>query len=101
MAELSALEHLLVAPADTRIVVGDFNSSPVWPLYRRVSRLATDAARAAGTARATWGYFPSSPAMLRIDHAFVQGARSLETRAVKIAGSDHRGLVVELVATGA
>ncbi|MDJ0665075.1 MAG: endonuclease/exonuclease/phosphatase family protein [Acidimicrobiia bacterium] len=100
-AELNALEHLLGTPAETRIVVGDFNSSPVWPVYRRVSDLATDGAREAGTAQATWGYFPWSPAMLRIDHAFIQGARAVETRAVKIAGSDHRGLIVELVAAGA
>jgi endonuclease/exonuclease/phosphatase (EEP) superfamily protein YafD len=95
-AEANALEQLLGAPAATRAIVGDFNSSPAWPLYRRLRGLASDAAVAAGTARATWGYFPWSPAMLRIDHAFIQGARSLRTRPVRIPGSDHRALVVDL-----
>ena len=95
-AELEALEDVLVQPAATRLLVGDFNSSPIWQLYRRVKALASDAAHAAGTARATWGYFPWSPPVLRIDHAFIQGARAVETRTVKIAGSDHRALVVEL-----
>jgi endonuclease/exonuclease/phosphatase (EEP) superfamily protein YafD len=94
--EANALEQLLMEPAATRAVVGDFNSSPAWALYRRVGGLALDAAVAAGTTRATWGYFPWSPAMLRIDHAFIQGARSLGTRPVRIPGSDHRALVVDL-----
>jgi len=97
VAEATALEQLAVEPTPTRVIVGDFNSSPAWALYRRMRRFAVDAAVAADTARATWGYFPRSPAMLRIDHAFIQGARSLGTRPVRIPGSDHRALVVDLV----
>ena len=96
VAEAAAIERVLGDPADTRVVVGDFNSSPIWPLYRQIAANATDAAVAAGTAQATWGYFSWSPAMLRIDHAFVQGAVPLATRPVRIAGSDHRALVVDL-----
>ena len=95
-AEVTALENLLEQPAETRIVLGDFNSSPAWPLYRRVSRLADDAVRATGTARPTWGYFPWFIPMLRIDHVFVQGARATVARTAKVSGSDHRALIVEL-----
>ena len=95
-AETRALERIFTEPADARVVVGDFNSSPIWPLYRRVAACATDAAAAAGTARPTWGYFPWSPALLRIDHAFVQRAVPISTKPVRIAGSDHRALVIDL-----
>lgn len=94
--ELSALEQLLAVRVESRILVGDLNSSPTWPLYRRLAALATDAAVEAGTARRTWSYFPSTPPALRIDHAFVQNMRCVGTRLVKIAGCDHRGLLVEL-----
>jgi endonuclease/exonuclease/phosphatase (EEP) superfamily protein YafD len=97
--QLAALEHFLGAHDGTsaRVVVGDFNSSPAWPFYRRVAGLATDGAVQAGTAKRTWGYYPSSPRMLRIDHVFLQGPiQCVATRLVKIAGADHRGLLVDL-----
>jgi endonuclease/exonuclease/phosphatase (EEP) superfamily protein YafD len=94
--ELASLEALLHEPAETRVLVGDFNSSPVWPLYRRLAAAATDGAVAAGTARRTWGYWPKSPPMLRIDHVFVQGAKCVRTDVVKVSGADHRGLLMEI-----
>lgn len=97
--EATALEDLLATRDDgvARVVVGDFNSSPLWPLYRRIAALATDGAVQAGTATRTWGYFPRSPRMLRIDHAFLQGGiRCTGTRLLQLAGADHRGLVIDL-----
>lgn len=98
--ELAALEAILVDrdAAVTRILVGDFNSSPTWPFYRRVSRLATDGARAAGTARRTWSYFPRTPRLLRIDHVFLQGATCSATQLVTISGTDHRALLSDIAA---
>lgn len=74
-AELAALEHILGngRRPEARVLVGDLNSSPAWPLYRRLNRMAIDAAAAAGTTRRCWGPWPGSPRLLRIDHAFVQG----------------------------
>jgi len=98
-AELASLERILKARDDStaRVVVGDFNSTPSWPFYRRVSALATDGAVQAGTARRTWGYFPNSPRVLRIDHAVLQGPiRCERTSLVKISGADHRGLLIEM-----
>ncbi|MCP3994510.1 MAG: endonuclease/exonuclease/phosphatase family protein [bacterium] len=98
--ELAALEAILAdrAAAETRILVGDFNSSPAWPFYRRVSQLATDGALAAGTARRTWSYFPRSPRLLRIDHVFLQGAACRGTQLVTIPGADHRALLADIEA---
>jgi endonuclease/exonuclease/phosphatase (EEP) superfamily protein YafD len=97
-AELAALRGVLSRADGTgpRVLAGDLNSSPLWPLYRRVRSLAIDAAVAAGTARRTWGPLPTSPRMLRIDHVFVQGFIPIRTELVSIAGADHRGLLVDL-----
>ncbi|MDJ0954616.1 MAG: endonuclease/exonuclease/phosphatase family protein [Acidimicrobiia bacterium] len=95
-AELAALEGVMKNPVATRLVVGDLNSSPAWPLYRRLTDIAIDGAVAAGKPKRTWGYFPNSPPMLRIDHVFVQGARCISTDILKIAGADHRALVVDV-----
>lgn len=101
--ELAALESILsTLPSDgARVVVGDFNSSPAWPLYRRLAKSATDGAVAAGTAQRTWSYFPSTPRLLRIDHVFLQGLiRCVGTRLVTLAGADHRGLLADLEPVG-
>jgi endonuclease/exonuclease/phosphatase (EEP) superfamily protein YafD len=97
-AEVAALEDILRrdSGAQTRVLVGDLNSSPAWPVYRRLATVATDAARATGTARRTWGPKPASPRLLRIDHAFVQRAQAIRTQLVCVTGADHRGLLVDL-----
>jgi endonuclease/exonuclease/phosphatase family metal-dependent hydrolase len=98
--ELAALEQIFGTPHDaaSRILVGDLNSSPAWPLYRRLGRLATDAAVATGTARRSWGPWPGFPRLLRIDHAFVQGPKPLRTTLVSISGTDHSGLLLDVEA---
>lgn len=96
--ELTALEEVLSSGSGSsaRVLVGDLNSSPAWPMYRRLRKLATDAAVAAGTAKRSWGPWPGAPRMLRIDHAFVQGVRPLRTTLVSIDGGDHSGLLVDI-----
>lgn len=97
--ELRGLRDALLkdSGADARVVVGDLNSSPAWPLYRSLSRIATDAAKQAKTAKRTWGPWPGSPRMLRIDHAFLRGPlRATRTQVVDLAGTDHSGLLVDI-----
>jgi endonuclease/exonuclease/phosphatase (EEP) superfamily protein YafD len=97
--ELGAIRDLVTGDSATaaQILVGDFNSSPAWPLYRRLRKFLTDGAVAAGTARRTWGPWPSSPRLLRIDHAFARGPIQVtSTRTINIAGADHRGLLVDI-----
>ena len=97
--ELAGLQAFLLAATSTeaRVVVGDLNSSPAWPLYQRLRRIATDAAKQAGSAKRTWGPWPWSPRLLRIDHAFLAGPiRGVRTQVVRIAGADHSGLLVDI-----
>lgn len=80
-------------------VVGDFNATPAWPVYRRMAELYDDAALAA-TARPgpTWPHLPRRGVngIFRIDHCFVRGLAVDAFETVALPGSDHRGLLVEV-----
>jgi len=86
---------------DSRVVVGDFNSTPLWPAYRWFARRFTDAANAVAgklgrPARPTWAPWYGAPRLLRIDHAFVRGFEVEEFQVVDVRGSDHAAVVVDL-----
>ena len=90
-----------IAPPAARLVAGDFNSSPVWPVYRRLVARLDDAAVLVARERGkipvrTWGPTPRTPRLLRIDHVFLEGLHPLESRVVAVPGSDHSGLMVEV-----
>lgn len=95
------LERFLEAePSDTRIMVGDYNATPAWPLYRRVARHFSDAAilcaqREGRAVERTWGPTPESPRLFRIDHAMVRGVHVENFQVVPIPGSDHSGLLFD------
>ena len=86
-----------------RIVVGDFNATPLWPLYWRMSSQFTDAAIAVARksgcrAQRTWGPWSGAPMLLRIDHGFVtKGMRVDEFQAVPVRGSDHSAIVMDVL----
>lgn len=87
--------------APQRAVLGDFNATPAWPVYRRISSQLTDAAvkvarRRDEAPRATWGPWSGSPRFLRIDHALVSGLEVEDFRVLDIPGSDHDAIVVDL-----
>jgi endonuclease/exonuclease/phosphatase (EEP) superfamily protein YafD len=79
-----------------RLVVGDMNATPAWPLYRTLGGLGSDAARAVHTPRRTWAPFGWMPPLLRIDHGFVRGLDVVAVNRVKVGGSDHHALVVDV-----
>jgi endonuclease/exonuclease/phosphatase family metal-dependent hydrolase len=90
------------APPPARVLVGDFNSTPYWPLYSRMASQFTDAAVAAAkrtgrSLRPTWGPWPGSPKLFRIDHGFVRGVEVEDFQVFEIAGSDHSALVIDLL----
>ncbi len=95
------VEYLDETPGRTRAVLGDFNATPAWPLYRVVAERVEDLAlsharsRSAKPAR-TWARWVGGPPLLRIDHCFGSGLRVDDFRVVAIRGSDHSGLVVDL-----
>jgi endonuclease/exonuclease/phosphatase (EEP) superfamily protein YafD len=95
----SLLGH--VASPGRRLVAGDFNASPVWPVYRRMAERMDDAALVVARERGerpvrTWGPTPGSPRFLRIDHVFVEGIRPRDARVAPLPGSDHSALLVEV-----
>ncbi len=101
--QLQSLEaYLDTTPRRRRAVVGDLNATPLWPLYRRLAARFTDAAveaagRNGGHLRATWGPWPGSPRLLRIDHVLVSGLAVRSLQVAPIEGSDHSALVVDLL----
>ena len=104
--QLHALEcYLDRAPPRPRLLVGDLNATPLWPLYRRLARRLRDApadvARRRGARpQRTWGPTPRSPRLLRIDHALAEGVHVEDARVVPLPGSDHSALVVDLGPAG-
>lgn len=95
--------HLAAAPHHPRVLVGDFNATPMWPLYRRVTAHLHDAARIVAARHGrrplrTWGPRPGSPRLLRIDHAFVHRVAVLDFQVVAIPGGDHSAVVVDIAA---
>jgi endonuclease/exonuclease/phosphatase family metal-dependent hydrolase len=95
------LQYFDQTPEQTRAVLGDFNATPAWPLYRVVAGQLEDLAltharsRDARPAR-TWARWVGGPPLLRIDHCFGSGVRVDDFQVVAIRGSDHSGLVVDL-----
>lgn len=84
-----------------QVVIGDFNATPLWPVYRRVASLRCDAAHASAERggrrpRPTWGPGTRAPRLLRIDHAFVQCLRVEEFRVERLPGSDHDAIVLDV-----
>ncbi|MEO8602832.1 MAG: endonuclease/exonuclease/phosphatase family protein [bacterium] len=93
--------HLNAAPHSPRVIVGDFNATPMWPFYRRVTAHLHDAAlivatRAGRRPQRTWGPRTDGPRLLRIDHAFVHRVAVLDFQVVTVPGSDHRAVVVDV-----
>lgn len=95
--QVSDILEYVAAKRMARVVLGDMNASPAWRSYKRLATQLQDAAVAAGTARRTWAPFSRMPRLLRIDHAFVEGVVPVSTHTVRIKGSDHSALVVELL----
>lgn len=103
------LDHLANGSAGPRLLlVGDFNATPVWPVYRHVARQLEDvvlaSARRAGRSPArTWGpFWRRAPwlRLLRIDHAFGRGIAVSRVRSFHVPGSDHDALCVDLELEG-
>jgi endonuclease/exonuclease/phosphatase (EEP) superfamily protein YafD len=93
-------------PRRRRALVGDLNATPLWPAYRRLrARLldaAAEAARRGGRRPGrTWGPWPGSVRLLRIDHVLVEGLVATEMRVLPIRGSDHSALLADLAPAGA
>lgn len=102
-AQLAALlPYLDATPSARRVLAGDLNATPLWPVYRALAaRLPDLAAEHAGSRgslpRRTWGPWPGSPRMLRIDHVLANGMAAADVRVLPVRGSDHSALLVDLI----
>lgn len=97
------LAHVTASPVRRRALIGDFNATPVWPVYRGMVAHFDDAvlrhARARGRRpRRTWPSWSWLPGvrMLRIDHCFTEGLVAADVATLDIPGSDHDALRVDL-----
>lgn len=83
-------------------VVGDFNASPAWPVYRNMLELYKDgmqeAAGAERSASPTWPYIPrlGLRGLIRIDHMFLRHLSCSNARRVEIPGTDHLGIMLDI-----
>jgi endonuclease/exonuclease/phosphatase family metal-dependent hydrolase len=94
-------DYLDHTPGRIRVVLGDFNASPIWPVYRKLAKrledLAVTHARIQSTKPArTWARWVGGPRLFRIDHCFGHGVTIDDFSIIEIRGSDHSGLVVDL-----
>jgi endonuclease/exonuclease/phosphatase family metal-dependent hydrolase len=95
------LAYLDATPSRRQLIVGDFNATPLWPVYRRIARRRLDAVRIDTERRGqraapTWGPGSSAPRLLRIDHAFIQGLQVERSQVIPIKGSDHSAVMIEV-----
>lgn len=97
------LGHLEERSHPRLVLVGDFNATPVWPVYRQVAARLRDAACEVAERRGerparTWKPWAGAdgPRVLRIDHAFVHGVEIEDLRRLHVAGSDHDALCVDV-----
>ena len=94
--QIGVAADYLAGRSGPSVVLGDMNSSPMWPEYRMLAELGDDAAETAGSARRTWSHFLWGPRLLRIDHAFVNRATAVATQTRRVRGTDHHALVVDI-----
>lgn len=78
------------------VVIGDMNATPVWHEYKLLTELGVDAARSTRSQKRTWSQLLCGPRLLRIDHAFVAGAQPVATSTVRVRGTDHSALIVDI-----
>lgn len=96
--QLDGLEDWLDArPVPHRILAGDLNSTPAWPAYQRLVRRLEDASGSLSEKPPrTWGPGARAPRCLRIDHVLGRGLETLSWEVVRVAGSDHSAVLVDL-----
>ncbi len=94
-------DYLDCTAGRVRAVLGDFNASPIWPVYRNIARRLDDLAvinarRRSGRPERTWARWVGGPRLFRIDHCFGCGVAVDDFSLAEIRGSDHAALVVDL-----
>lgn len=80
-------------------MLGDLNATPWWPVYRILTHGLEDGARQGRRmlfpGGATW---PAMFPILRIDHILTRGLTASRVVRIRVAGTDHRGLLADVTA---
>ena len=99
------LAHVRASDVERRVLVGDLNATPVWPVYREIARHFEDAAhshaRLEGRRPArTWPAWSwlREYRLLRIDHCFTQAVQISRVERLSVPGSDHDALCIDVAA---
>lgn len=97
------MRYLGTSQRDQRVLVGDLNATPLWPVYRRIASHLTDAAVTVARRRGrrvepTWAPWHGAPRLIRIDHGFVAGVEVEDFRVVEVPGADHWAVVMDVAA---
>lgn len=99
--QVARLERHFAERRPRRVLAGDLNAFPGMDTYNRMRAMLRDVieehARARGISpAATWGPTAAAPRLARIDHVMTTGLSARTVQSVRIAGSDHNALFVEL-----
>lgn len=101
--QVQAIDAHLRSKAPARqILLGDLNSTTLFPAYHALRARFRDAAliaasRNGGRTHATWAPRPGWRPLLRIDHALVDSSIDVESvRVLPLAGSDHSAVLVDV-----
>lgn len=84
------------------VVAGDFNATPAWPAYKRMSQRLTDLiVDTDPKPERTWAWRPGWPRLLRIDHVFgSEQVSATEVSVVRVEGTDHAAVIADLEVIG-
>ena len=98
IAHLPSVLPTLGGGSGTVVVGGDFNSTPDLHQFRQLLRHGyQDAANQAGAGMTrTYPSNSSVPPMIAIDHVLTRDAVATSAKTVRIPGTDHRALVVQV-----
>jgi endonuclease/exonuclease/phosphatase (EEP) superfamily protein YafD len=99
--QIEAVEERLATTPHRRVLCGDLNATPAWPAYRRLRHSYRDGVMEAATRQGkrparTWAYSRRGPRLLRIDHVLVNDLHVEAAEALRVSGSDHFAVVVDL-----
>ncbi|MCU1624346.1 MAG: Endonuclease/exonuclease/phosphatase [Frankiales bacterium] len=98
-SQLDALVALSAGQRRPLVVAGDFNATADHRVFRALRRVGLREVGRSWRASATYPRHPLLPAAFELDHVLVRGmVAQAPVRRIKVAGSDHYGLLAELVA---
>lgn len=99
--QIARLERYFAEQRVRRVVAGDFNSFPGMGVYDRMRAMLRDvieehAAASGSSPKRTWSPTAGTRRLFRIDHVMTAGLSARAAKAVRVEGSDHSALFVEL-----